>query len=70
MVVMDAEQYDRLAGPKPELDLPAFLESLWVGELDLEREKDAGREVELSGDLLLAGRRCLGRGRMMWRCFR
>jgi prevent-host-death family protein len=47
VVVVDAEQYDRLAAPKPALDFTAFLENLWVGELDLEREKDAGREVEL-----------------------
>jgi len=47
VVVVDAEEYDRLAAPKPALDLTAFLETLWVGALDLERETDAGREVEL-----------------------
>lgn len=47
VVVVDAEQYDRLTAPKPALDFTAFLESIWVGELDLERGKDAGREVEL-----------------------
>jgi prevent-host-death family protein len=47
VVVLDADEYDRLAAPKPSQSLVAFLESLPMAALDLTREHDAGREVEL-----------------------
>jgi len=40
-----ARQDDRLAAPK--LPLVKFLESLRMSDLDLTREKDMGREVDL-----------------------
>ncbi len=47
VVVVDAEEYARLAAPKPALSLVEFLEGLHLEGLDLSREHDAGREVEL-----------------------
>jgi prevent-host-death family protein len=47
VVVVDAEEYERLASPKPKLPFVAFLESLHMDGLDLGREPDVGREVEL-----------------------
>ena len=47
MVVVDARQYERLVAPKPELPFVKFLESLHMEGLDLSRERDLGREVEL-----------------------
>jgi prevent-host-death family protein len=47
VVVMDADEYERMAKPKPELPLVEFLESLQMEGLDLARERDLGREVEL-----------------------
>jgi antitoxin Phd len=47
VVVMDAEEYQRLAAPAPELPFVAFLESLDLTGLDLTREHDTGREVDL-----------------------
>jgi prevent-host-death family protein len=47
VVVIDADEYERLAAPKPKLPLVAFLESLHLDGLDLTRERDVGREVEL-----------------------
>jgi prevent-host-death family protein len=47
VVVMDAEEFERMAKPKPELPLVEFLESLHMEGLDLARERDLGREVEL-----------------------
>lgn len=50
VVVLAAEEYERLTAPK---DLVAFLqdsplaEALAEGELDLERPRDLGRDVEL-----------------------
>ena len=49
VVVVDAAVYDRLAAPQPALGLVAFLEGLHMPQLDLTRESDGGREVELSG---------------------
>jgi prevent-host-death family protein len=46
VVIIDAGQYDRLAAPKPKLPFVDFLETLSIGELDLTRDKDTGREVE------------------------
>jgi antitoxin Phd len=47
VVVVDAEEYERLIAPRPKLSLVAFLESLHMEDLDLTRDQDAGREVEL-----------------------
>ena len=47
VVVMDAEAYDRLAAPAPKLPFVEFLQSLELDGLDLVREHDGGREVEL-----------------------
>ena len=47
VVVLDAEDYERLAGPKPALPLVDFLAGLDMAELDLAREADTGRETEL-----------------------
>lgn len=48
VVVIAAEELDRLLpGPGSTLPFVAFLESLAVEGLDLEREPDRGRELEL-----------------------
>ncbi len=47
VVVIDAETYERLAAPAPELPFVAFLESLALEGLDLTRQRDKGREIEL-----------------------
>jgi antitoxin Phd len=47
VVVVDAEEYERLIAHRPKLPLVAFLESLHMEHLDLSREPDIGREVEL-----------------------
>ena len=47
VVILDADEYERLAAPAPEQPFVAFLESLQVDGLDLTRECDEGREVEL-----------------------
>lgn len=47
VVIVDAKQYDRLAKPKPKLPLAEFLGSLRFKDLDLTRETDTGREVDL-----------------------
>lgn len=47
VVIVGAEDYERLAAPPPQLPFVAFLESLHMPGLDLEREPDVGREVEL-----------------------
>ena len=46
-VVLSVEEYRRLA--RPEVDLVEFLHSSPLGEieLDLDRSRDTGREVEL-----------------------
>lgn len=46
VVVVDAEEFDRMAAPKAVLPLGDFLAGLSLG-LDLEREKDGGRDIEL-----------------------
>jgi prevent-host-death family protein len=45
-VVLAAEEYDRLVLPKPAVLLGDFLAGLGLN-LDLRREGDAGRDVEL-----------------------
>jgi antitoxin Phd len=47
VVIVDADEYERLATPKPQFALVDFLESLQMDGLDLTREPDLGREVEL-----------------------
>ncbi len=47
VVIVDAEEYERLATPKPRLPLVEFLESVHMEGLDLTRERDVGRAVEL-----------------------
>lgn len=47
VVVMSVEEFDRLAPEKPRAPFVAFMESLHLDGLDLEREIDRGRDVEL-----------------------
>jgi len=47
VVVADADEFDRLAAPSPQLPLVEFLETLDMDGLDMTREPDAGREAEL-----------------------
>ena len=47
VVVVDAEQYDRLFRPRPHIPLVTFLESLDMEGLDIERDADEGREPAL-----------------------
>lgn len=47
VVVLDAQEYERLAGPADSVPLVAFLEGLDMPGLDLTREEDIGRETEL-----------------------
>lgn len=46
VVVLDADDYERLAAPKPKTPLVEFLERMDMGGLDLTRESDTGRDVE------------------------
>ena len=43
VVIVDADEYERLAAPKPKLGLVEFLESLDLDGLDLSRDRDTGR---------------------------
>ena len=47
VVVVDAEEYERLAAPRPTLPLVTFLEGLNLDDLDLTRERDFGRDIEI-----------------------
>jgi prevent-host-death family protein len=47
VVVMSVEEFDRLAPEKPRAPFVTFMESLHLDGLDLEREMDRGRDVEL-----------------------
>lgn len=47
VVVMSVEEFDRLAPEQPRVPFVQFMESLHLGGLDLEREMDRGRAVEL-----------------------
>jgi prevent-host-death family protein len=47
VVVLDAEEYERLAAPEPTLPLVSFLESLDMSGLDLNRDADTGRDIDL-----------------------
>ena len=46
-VIISAEEFDRLARPEPRLPLVQFMESLHLDGLDLTRDPDRGRDVEL-----------------------
>lgn len=47
VVVMSIEEFERLAPAKPKVPLIEFMESLHLEGLDLEREPDYGRDVDL-----------------------
>jgi prevent-host-death family protein len=47
VVVMSVEEFDRLVPEKPRLPFLQFMESLHLDGLNLEREMDRGRDVEL-----------------------
>ncbi len=47
VVIMSVEEFERLAPAKPRPPFVAFMESLHLGGLDLERDADRGRDVEL-----------------------
>lgn len=47
VVVMSVEEFERLVPQKPMVPFVRFMESLHLGGLDLEREIDRGRDVEL-----------------------
>lgn len=47
VVVMSVEELERLQPTRPRQPLVAFLETLKLGDLDLDREPDHGRDVVL-----------------------
>ncbi|AOO84995.1 type II toxin-antitoxin system Phd/YefM family antitoxin [Bosea vaviloviae] len=47
VVVMSVEEFERLVPEKPRAPFVEFMESLHLGGLNLERELDRGRDVEL-----------------------
>jgi prevent-host-death family protein len=47
VVVIDAAAFERLAAPVEAVPLVQFLQSLDMSGLDLSRERDAGRDLEL-----------------------
>ena len=47
VVVIDADDYERLATPKPKVPLVEFLARMDMGGLELTRGDDTGRDVEL-----------------------
>jgi len=47
VVVVDADDFDRIASAKPEQPFLEFMRGLGLGDLDLTRERDLGRDVEL-----------------------
>lgn len=47
VVVVSVEEFERLAPQKPREPFVQFMESLHLGGLDLERDTDRGRDVEL-----------------------
>ena len=47
VVVMSVEEFDRLVPEKTRLPFLQFMESLHLDGLNLEREMDRGRDVEL-----------------------
>lgn len=47
VVIISADEFDRLTGPKHEIPFVSFMQSLHLDGLDLERERDLGRDVDL-----------------------
>ena len=47
VVVVAADTFDELRRETPEMPFVAFMESLSLSDLDLERDLDRGRDVEL-----------------------
>lgn len=47
VVVVSADQYRRFRRRKPRMPLVEFLQSLDLSGLDLTRDRDVGRDVEL-----------------------
>ena len=47
VVVLDVDEYERLAAPKPGIPLVDFLSRLDMKGLDLTRDPDTGRDIEL-----------------------
>lgn len=47
VVIIDAAELERLIPPEPREPLVQFLEGLGLDELDLTRERDPGRDVDL-----------------------
>lgn len=47
VVVMSVEEFDRLVPQKPQAPFVEFMEGLHLDGLDLRREADFGRDVEL-----------------------
>ncbi len=47
VAVISVDDLERLLGAQPQKPLIEFMESLRLHELDLEREPDNGRDVEL-----------------------
>lgn len=47
VVVVSVEEFDRPIPQEPRVPFVQFMESLHLGGLDLEREADRGRDVEL-----------------------
>lgn len=47
VVVMSVDELERLRPTRPRPPLVAFLEALNLGDLDLDREQDRGRDVVL-----------------------
>lgn len=47
VAVISVEDLDRLLSARPRTPLIKFMESLRLHELDLERQSDTGRDVEL-----------------------
>jgi prevent-host-death family protein len=47
VVIMSVEEFERLVPASPRVPFVQFMEDLHLGGLDLEREADYGRDVEL-----------------------
>lgn len=47
VVIVSVEEFDRLARQEPRQPFVAFMESLHVDGLDLTRDTDHGRDIEL-----------------------
>lgn len=47
VVILSVEEFERLTPAVPRVPFVQFMEDLYLGGLDLEREADHGRDVEL-----------------------